>query len=443
MLNDNENMERLIQSIQEKTKHIDQIRPPDKDKTVKYNKTLKQVKSLRGRELFYPYIGSGLGKGPFVELDDGSWKLDFICGIGVHILGHSHPKMLRAALKGALEDVVMQGHLQANAIYSQTLKKLLSLARKTSDLAYGWLCPSGSMANENALKVIRQKKQGARLILAFERAFVGRTSLMAEITHNPKIKEGLPSYNEVLRLPFCPEDPDRTLKTLKHHWEAKGDQIACLITELMQGDGGCHRASGKFFRHLFEFCKAKGIAVWVDEVQTFCRSGQFFAFETLDLGKYVDVVTVGKAFQMSASLWTKEYNPRPGLVAGTFASSSSSLHAGKTVLDVLEKGYMGPEGRIQEIFKVWKSHLQALQSEGLISEIDGWGLMMGLTALDGNFETTQRLMQILFQKGLIAFTCGQGKKKRLRFLLPAIVKDSHLEQAAGILRESLLEIKDQ
>ena len=442
MLNGNKDIEKLVADILAKTQYITAPCPPDKKKALKYEQTLKQVENLRGRKLFYPYIGSGLGRGPLVELKDGSVKLDFICGIGVHILGHSHPEILKSAIKGALEDIVMQGHLQANSIYIQCLQKLLSLARRNSRLTYGWLCPSGSMANENALKVIRQKKKGARFILAFDGAFAGRTTLMAEITHNPKIKEGLPAYNEVLRLPFCPKDPERALQVLKNHWKKKGDNIACLITELMQGDGGCHKASREFFLPLFEFCKSQGIAVWLDEVQTFCRSGEFFAFETLNLGDFVDVCTVGKSFQMSASLWTQEYNPKPGLVSGTFASSSSSLHCGKTVLDVLEQGYVGSGGHISKISEMWKKHLQNLEAEGLISDIDGWGVMIGVTPLDGSSKTVLRLLHLLFEKGLIVFSCGQGEKKRVRFLLPVVAEDRHLDQAASILREALLEVKN-
>ena len=115
--------------------------------------------------MFYPYLSSGLGRGPLVQLEDGSVKLDFICGIGPHILGHSHPKMIKAALQASLESVVMQGHLQMSLIYKKLLEKLTFLAGRESDLIQAWFSPSGSMANENALKVIRQKHQGARKFL--------------------------------------------------------------------------------------------------------------------------------------------------------------------------------------------------------------------------------------------------------------------------------------
>ena len=432
----------IINKIKELSSKLTQPCPPDPKQKESYENLLKSIADLRGRPLFYPYLSSGLGNGPLVQLIDGSIKLDFICGIGPHILGHSHPDLIRASLRGAIEDTVIQGHLQMGGVYKEVLEKLLSIAGRTSNLAQAWFCPSGSMANENALKVIRQKKKGARKILAFERAFAGRTTMMCEITDNPAVKVGLPSYNEVLRIPFCPHQPKLALQTLKEHWNKEKENIACFMLELMQGDGGCFRANPEFFLPLLEFCKNKKIAVWFDEIQTFCRSGEFFAFETLKLGEYVDVCTIGKTFQMSATLWTKEYNPKPGLVSGTFASSSSSFYSALSLLNTLEP-YMGEGGKIQKIHTSWLLKLKKLEEESLLSQIEGWGLMLGATPLEGQPEQVARLLQVLFQKGLLCFSCGQGETKRLRFLLPAIAEEKHLDQAFHILRESLLEIKNQ
>ncbi len=432
----------FLKEIEKQSLFLNKPRDSDPSKRESYYKNLEQIAHLRGRPAYYPYISSGVGHGALVQLLDGSVKLDFICGIGPHILGHSHPEILKASLRGALEDTTMQGHLQFSSIYKEFLEKLLFLARRKSRLRQAWLCPSGSMANENALKVIRQKKEGAKTILAFERAFAGRTTLMAEITDNPSIKQGLPSYDEVLRVPFSPEDPEKSLEVLKKHWNQKGKDIACFMVELMQGDGGCYRASRDFFVPLFEFCREKQIAIWLDEVQTFARSGEFFGFEKLNLGEYVDVCTIGKALQLSASLWTKEYNPKPGLVSGTFSSSSTSLHSGLEVLKILdEKNYMGEQGRISQIYEQWVSRLKVLEQENLVSEIEGWGLMIGVTPLDGNPEMVKKLLQVLFQKGLMCYSCGSDLKKRLRFLLPAVVQNENLDQALEILREALLELK--
>ena len=432
-------IDQLVTQIQEESFSLVEPKAPDKNKKEKYASYLKSIAELRGRPLYYPYLSAGVGHGPFVRLLDGSVKMDFVCGIGPHILGHSHPELIKSAIQGALEDTVMQGHLLMGQVYLKVLQKLTEIAGKNSKLAYAWLAPSGTMANENALKVIRQKKQGARKILTFERAFAGRSMMMCEITDNPSIKQGLPSYNEVLRVPFCPDSPDKALQILKQHWSAEKENIACFIMELMQGDGGCFLAKRDFFVSLLDFCKSRGIAVWFDEVQTFGRSGEFFAFEKLDLGEYVDVCTIGKAFQMSASLWTKEYNPRPGLVSGTFAGSSSSLHCALTTLNILE-GFI-KEGRIVKIHQAWKERLETLEKESFLSQIEGWGLMWGATPEVSHPSQVSQLLQILFEKGLICFSCGQGDIKRLRFLLPAVVEDKHLDQALSILRASILELK--
>ena len=427
----------ITKEIEAKNKGITQAQAPQKEKKQEYEQLLNTISDLRGRPLFYPYVSSGHGQGPFVQLLDESVKLDFICGIGPHILGHSHPKILKACLKGALEDVVMQGHLQVNQVYKELLESLTKAAGKHSRLTHAWFCPSGSMANENALKVIRQKHQGARKILAFEKAFAGRTTLMCEITDNPNIKQGLPAYDEVLRVPFSPEDPSMALQALKSHWEKEQSNIAVFMMELMQGDGGCFIAPRDFFAPLLDFCKSKGIAVWFDEVQTFARSGKMFAFETLDLGEYVDICTIGKTLNLSASLWTKEYNPKPGLVSGTFSGASSSFHSALVILKSIQS--LIEEDQINKIGWAWSERLKKLEKEGLLSNIQGWGLMWGAAPKKHSPQEVKQLLQRLFDKGLICFSCGQGSVKRLRFLLPAIVKETHLDQASDILRSALIE----
>ena len=123
----------------------------------KYSSLLKEVGKLRGKPLLYPYLGSGRGRGVYVELLDGSVKMDLIGGAGVHILGHSHPALIQQARQAAEANVVTQGHLAMNREYLQISQKLVELASRHSRLSHVWLCGSGSMANENALKMIRQR----------------------------------------------------------------------------------------------------------------------------------------------------------------------------------------------------------------------------------------------------------------------------------------------
>ena len=247
-------------------------------------------------------------------------------------MGHNHPQLIEAAIQASLLDPLIQGNLQLNRQWVGLAEKLVEIASRKSNLKHCWLTTSGSMANENALKMTRQKNTPAKKIITMKEAFAGRTTMMAEISDNPAHKIGLPSYDEVLRIDFFdkndPQSKERSLSQLrKHIGENKGD-IAAFVFEPVLGEGGYKVAPREFFIPLLEECKKEGIAIWVDEIQTFCRTGQFFTYQTLDLGSYIDVVTVAKALQLAATLYTAEYNPGPGLVAGTFAASTVQLHVG-------------------------------------------------------------------------------------------------------------------
>lgn len=454
-------IQELVDLKLEENKSTQAIKPSNVDKVTSYKKALDELGSIRGRPVFYPYLTAGKGNGPFVELMDGSVKLDLINGIGVYLLGHSSPVLLKAAVEASLEDVVMQGNLQLSQSYYKLARKLKNIAAKNSSLEHVWISPSGAMANENALKICRQKKSPAKKIIALTAAFAGRTTFMAEITDNSAYKQGLPSYNEVLRVPFvssyslkqCEANPEilkqesaRALAELKTHVVNNPNDIAAFMFELVQGEGGFKIATRDFWVPLLEYCKEKGIPVWVDEIQTFLRTGNFFAFETLNLGKYIDICTVAKSIQVAATFYTKEFNPKPGLIAGTFASSSVALSAGYATLNYLEEEKcLGGGGKIDLINKTFTSALTKLSKEsckGLLSDIGGMGLMIAMTPLDGSKEKVLALLKTLYKNGLVAFSCGHGPY-RLRFLCSVILSDAHIQLAVSILEKSLIEVSNQ
>ena len=400
---------------------------------------LQQIEKYRGRALLYPYLGSGRGKGAYVELLDGSIKMDLLGGVGVQILGHGHKEIQRSVLRAGLSDVLMQGHLLLNREYKELSEKLLSLVPEKARLKYVWLSSSGSMANENALKMVRQKNSPRRKILAFDRAFAGRTTLMSEITANPKIKEGLPSYDEVLRIPFYdPKDPGRSLKELKRHLKREGDNICAFIFEIVLGEGGYKSAPREFFVSLFEECRLYKVALWADEVQTFLRTGSFFAFEKWGLSPYIDLCTVGKALQLAATFFTEEYKPKPGLVSGTFSATTSALAGGLTVLETLEQGYMEEDGFIYRIQEDVVSLFRELKEKSLIENYDVFGLMAAFSLRDPSMERTQNFLKLLFQRGVIALSCGRTPV-RVRFLIPAIIKKEEVKELKTVLIETLSE----
>ena len=416
-----------------------------------YEENLNKITQMRGRPLFYPYIGSGLGRGPYVKLQDGSIKLDLVNGIGTHILGHSHPDVLRSSIQASLSDITMQGHLQMNEESLLLSEKILKIAKRKSRFEHVWLTTSGAMANENALKICRQKKEGARKIIAMKSAFAGRTTMMTEISDNKTLREGLPRYNEVLRVPFYDKkNPSKSiqksLSIFKSHLEKHENDICTFIFEPILGEGGFYVAPRDFFLPLFQLCKQKSIPIWADEIQTFCRTGQFFAFETLDIGESIDICTISKALQNGATLFTDEFNPKPGLLGGTFSGSSASLAAGHTILEILDKGnFMGDQGSIAKIHKEFKNSFENLKKgscKDCIQDIEGLGLMIAFTPLDGSKNAVTALLKRLFKNGLMGFPCGRDPY-RIRFLLPAILEKKDILLAEKIIEKSLLEEKSK
>lgn len=406
---------------------------------------VERAGKIRGRPLHYNYVGSGSGRGAYVELEDGSVKLDLINGIGIHLMGHSHPRLMKAAVRGALSDIVNQGNLQPNKEYTRFLEKLVTAAGKKSRLKYGWLATCGTMANESALKITRQKKTPARMVMSFKNAFAGRSTMMAELTDNPAYKVGLPEYHEMLRLPFYNKrdatSSETTLRLMKEYVAKHENNISTFVFEPMLGEGGYMPAPREFFVPLLEFCRSKKIPVWADEVQTFTRTGEMFAFETLGIGEYIDLCTIAKTAQVGATLYTEEMNPAPGLIAGTFSGTSAALSVGCEVLDMLQEGFLGPKGRIMEIHHKFIGMLNDLNSttcKGKLQDAEGLGLMIAVTPLDGKKETVDKLTKSLFNKGMIAFSCGKDPV-RIRFLVPAVIEDKDIEVAKKILESAILE----
>jgi acetylornithine/N-succinyldiaminopimelate aminotransferase len=436
----------LVEQVMEHTRHIEGVKGPDASLEARALKDIAAVGVLRGRPLYYNFVGTGAGRGPYVELEDGSVKLDLINSIGVQLFGHSHPRLIRATLKGALSDIIQQGNLQPNTEYLEYSERLAGLAGKNSRLRHVWLATCGTIANENALKITRQKKGGgARMIMTFQNAFAGRSTMMAEITDNPSFKVGMPEYNEVLRLPFYdPKAPkEKTLAVMKEHFAKHGDKICCFVFEPMLGEGGYRAANNGFFVPLLEFCKSKSIPVWADEIQTFTRTGNFFAFETLGIGDYIDVCTIAKTAQNGATFFTEAFKPDAGLLGGTYSASTPAMRAGMEIFDMLENdGYLGPKGKVMQIHKEFVGMLNDLNEttcKGLLQEAGGMGLMVAVTPLDGSKEKQNLLLKTLFKNGLICFGCGSNPY-RIRFLLPAVLTSKDIGVAKKILEKTVLEL---
>ena len=406
-----------------------------------YEKAIGRLERIRGRPLVYPMLSSGRGRGARVFRADGTMKLDMIGGIGVYAFGHGDPDLLETAVAAGATDVVFQGHLLPGPEYLRLSKALLRHAGPR--LRHAWLSVSGAMANENALKMIFQKHAPADRIVVFEHCFHGRTLATAEMSDRPAFRDGLPLRGNILQIPFYdPQHEDsieRSVAALDEHLQRYPGQVAALCLELVQGEGGFHTAPHEFFAALMEHCRQNGVAVWVDEVQTFARTGELFAFKTLGLEGQVDVVTVGKILQGSAVLCTKAYNPRPGLIAGTYAGSSAGMAVGTRIIERLEEeGYLGPEGRVAVLGRRIDRRFESLRKRmpRAVGERSGVGAMQAFVPFDGSPEIVKTVLKAAFEEGLILMSAGSSPT-RIRMLPPVNTTDEELEACFSMLEKAM------
>lgn len=430
----------ILLSIKREKEKIKSIK---KSSSELLNKVAQEFSETRGRQLYYPAIFSGLGNGPLVELLDGSIKYDFITGIGTHFFGHSDLDLISHAIEAASRNVVMQGNLESGIEVKDFLKTLLSMSGQR--LKMGWLSLSGTMANENALKVIRQKKSPAYKLIAFHDCFHGRSLVMADITDNEEYRKGLHRYYDALYIPFFnPKDSssiEKSVSALKEHLIRYRNDIAGFVFELVQGEGGFKQAPREFFTRLMDICREEKLAIWIDEVQTVGRTGELFAFQKFELDNYVDIVTVGKMLQNCATLYTEEYNPKPGLLAGTFCGSTVSLRVGTRILERFkEEKFFGKKGKIAQAQKWAVQGLKNLQEKvgkDNVSEIEAIGAMISWKFRDGFLEETKKFTLKAFEEGVILYYCGHGPYK-IRFLLPVGgMKESDYRGAMKILERTI------
>jgi 4-aminobutyrate aminotransferase-like enzyme len=453
----------ILAEMRAASSRISDIKPPNPARKEHYDSLLKRAVETRGRNLLYPFIGSGVGNGALVELADGSVKWDMICGIGVNFFGHSDLDLAEAALKAGVDDVVKHGNLQANFEPFAFAEALLAQAKKQSRIRHAYIATGGAMANENALKVCLQKKHLDALtaiardpntkletllanyspqarVLAFKDCFMGRSLTMANVGDNHLGREGLPGGIAVDYMPFW--DPiaaerlgvgaagkarfiDSSVRQLTEYIHRFPGAHACFIFEFVQGEGGFNPGDRDFFKALIEVCKAHNIAVWDDEIQTFGRLPQMFAYEQFNLGEYVDVLCVGKMTQACATLWTPEFNPKSALLSGTFTGEGLSFRVGQRIVERLASGnFYGEGGLFANHHEAFRAHVKALAAKhpewfpsvslpdnmSMSGDqlVGGLGGMMRFTPFGGNKEKIVKATKTIFEEGVVLFYCGHG-----------------------------------
>ncbi len=337
--------------------------------------------------------------GSYVWDDAGTRYLDLYGGHAVISIGHTHPHWVKR-----IEDQLHQISFYSNSIKIPLQQELADKLGKVSgkDNFQLFLCNSGAEANENALK-LASFYNGRKKIIAFKKAFHGRTSLAVAATDNPSIVAPVNETDNVLFLPF--NDETRLEEAFSSH------EIAAVIIEGIQGVGGINVASESFLRAIRSLCDANDAVYIADSVQCgYGRSGQFYSHDMA--GVEADIYTMakgmGNGFPIGAISIAPKFAAKHFMLGTTFGGNHLACAAALAVLEVMEK-----ENLMDNATLVGNYIMEELNKMSNIVEVRGRGLMIGIELPEDKKEVKRNL---LYHHKI--FT-GEAKNNVIR-LLPAL-----------------------
>jgi 4-aminobutyrate aminotransferase / (S)-3-amino-2-methylpropionate transaminase / 5-aminovalerate transaminase len=403
-------------------------------------------------------IVTARASGAIIEDVDGNRLIDFATGIAVLNLGHTSPEVVRAAQAQLERDTHTCFHVTANEPYIELAERLNAIVpgdfgKKTM------FANSGAEAVENAVKIAR-KFTGRDAIVTFDHAFHGRTLLAMTLTAKVMpYKQGMgPFAPEVYRLPFpypyrWPTGPDNAARealayaTDEMHKHIGEENIAAVILEPIQGEGGFIVPAPGFLNGLAEFCADHGILFIADEIQSgMGRAGRWFAIE--DEGVVPDLVasakSLGGGLPISAVTGRAEImdSVHVGGLGGTYGGNPVAAAAALAVLDQIER-----EGLLERSRTVGSHILERLRemqaTHEVIGDVRGRGMMTAIELvadratkepLDG--PTGTKILQRCLENGVVILKAGTYDNV-IRLLPPITIEDGLLEEGLGILDEAI------
>ena len=394
---------------------------------------LEQIKALDDRYHMNVYgrqpVAFVRGEGARLWDTDGKEYLDFLAGIAVMSVGHSHPKVVEAirAQSGTLTHVSNLFYTEPQAVLAERLHDLLGWGKV-------FFSNSGAEANECALKLARRwarargsaDKSGVVVALG---SFHGRTFTTLAATGQPHKHE-----------PFAPLPAWFTYVALNDEEAldvAVDDGTTAVMLEVVQGEGGVRLATPEYLTAARKFCEERGSALIFDEVQTgLGRTGKWFAFQHYDVAP--DIVTLAKALggglPIGACIARDEVADafKPGDHATTFGGGPVPCSAALAVLDVIESE--GLVARAAEAGEQLMEQLsRATSGSNAVKEIRGLGLLI---AVELNGDWAGDIVGKALEKGLVV---NNVTPNAVRLAPPLIVTDDEIARAveivAGILSE--------
>jgi 4-aminobutyrate aminotransferase len=391
----------------------------------------------------YPLVAAS-GSGATVTDVDGNRFLDFAAGIAVCSTGHSHPKVV-AAIQEQAERLI---HIAATDFYEprylELMERLAAIA-PFGEPARVFLTNSGTEAVEGAIKLARYHTHRPGII-AFEGGFHGRTMGSLSLT-NSKVKQRAgfgPLVPMVHHAPFprvrswregSGGDGSAELDYLRNTIfgrQISPTDVAAIVVEPIQGEGGYFPAPPAFLAGLRELCDEHGILLVADEIQSgMGRTGSWWAMEAY--GIEPDIVTTAKgiasgmpigAFIARSSVWTWP----PGAHGSTFAGNPVCAAAALATMDVIETdGLVNAEAMGVRL----REGIERVATDA-VRDIRGAGLMIGVEF--ESHEAAEAVQDAAFRLGLLTLECGESS---LRFSPPLIVTANDVDIAIELFEQAL------
>ena len=385
---------------------------------------------------------------------EGKRYVDFAGGIAVLNTGHCHPHVV-AAIRAQLDRFT---HTCFQVLqyepYVRLTERLNALA-PIAGTAKSILLTTGAEATENAIKIARAAT-GRSGVIAFTGAFHGRTALASAMTGktSPYKKSFGPPLPGVWHAPFpvagSGVSVEDTLGYINFIFKADIDaaQVAAIIIEPVQGEGGFHPAPPELMRGLRRICDINGIVLIADEVQTgFGRTGKMFAMEHYDVQADLICVAkslaggmplsgvIGRAAIMDAA--------EPGGLGGTYGGNPLSCAAALAVLDVFEQERLVDRANaIGDKLRAAIDRFSRANNLVPVSAPRGPGAMIAFDIFkqrgsdEPDAEMTKRVTQFAHENGLILLSCGVTAST-IRILVPLTASDAILDEGLAILEKCL------
>lgn len=318
------------------------------------------------------------GKGCKTYDNHGTEYLDLYGGHAVISVGHTHPHYV-AMVTDQLNKLGFYSNSVVNNLQAELATKLGALSGYDDYTLF--LINSGAEANENALK-LASFHNGKKRVIAFEKAFHGRTSAAVRVTDNPKI---IAPINEDIPVVYLPlNDIEAVRKEI-----AKGD-VTAVIIEGIQGVGGIQMPTDTFLQQLSKLCTQNDVILILDEIQSgYGRSGKFFAHQYA--GIKPDIITVakgmGNGFPIGGVLISPKFKPVHGMLGTTFGGNHLACAAAIAVLDIIKD-----EQLLDNVQKVGNYLISELKQIKGIKEVRGRGLMIGIQMEEPIKEARRKLL---------------------------------------------------